>query len=214
MKYKLYKILFAIFFALISLIFGLLFRANPASAIDTLIRPYPTIGGLTIAFGMTLPELIKYIYLFAMGISGAVALTSMLIGAIRYISAAGNPSKMSDARDQIFSALLGVVILLSSYLILNTINPDLVNFTINTSGLNVPDITANRTTTTGPTYSCLCCCSVSTMANTIECTEYKAPAQFTTCLPFSSLYAANLYCAQRCMCPGGMARTRTALCSQ
>ena len=42
----------------------------------------------------------------------------------------GNPSTISDAKDKIFKALLGIVIIFSSYLILNTINPDFVNLKI------------------------------------------------------------------------------------
>ena len=107
----------------------------PVRAIETLIN-YPNIGGSDIQGGAnptTLPDIIKYVYLFSVGICGAVALLSILIGAIKYVGAAGNPSKMSDAKEQIFSAILGVIILLSSYLILNTINPDLVNFNLNLS---------------------------------------------------------------------------------
>ena len=101
-------------------------------AAETLIN-YPEINGTDLTWGTSLPDIIKYVYLFSVGICGAVALLSILIGAIKYVGAAGNPSKMSDAKEQIFSAILGVIILLSSYLILNTINPDLVNFNLNLS---------------------------------------------------------------------------------
>jgi hypothetical protein len=109
-----------------------LFGLTPCiNAADTLLS-YPQVPGAPqVAFNMSLPDLIKYIYLFAIGICGAVALASILLGAIKYIGAAGNPSKMGDAKEQIVQALFGVVILLSSYLILNTINPDLVDLNIN-----------------------------------------------------------------------------------
>lgn len=42
------------------------------------------------------------------------------------MTSAGDPSKSSDARDQIFNAVLGLVIMLASWMILNTINPQLV----------------------------------------------------------------------------------------
>jgi len=42
------------------------------------------------------------------------------------VTSAGNPSAMSDANDQIFSALIGLVLLLGSWLILTTINPQLI----------------------------------------------------------------------------------------
>lgn len=96
-------------------------------AIDLLID-YPQIPGVeTPGPGSTLPELIGYIYMFALAAAGFVALIAILIGAIMYIFSAGNPTKAKDAKDRIFSALLGILILLASVLILRTINPDLVN---------------------------------------------------------------------------------------
>ena len=66
-----------------------------------------------------------------------------------YMLAAGNAVKVEDAKDTIFQALLGVGVLLVSYLLLRTINPDLVNLKepnlIPTQLQNVP------TPTTPPT---------------------------------------------------------------
>lgn len=95
----------------------------------------PGTGGAGEGETTSLPEIIKYIYMFSLGICGVIALLFMLIGAIRYIFSAGNPSKAGDAKDQIFSAILGIIILLASVLILRTINPDLVNI-----GFKLPEI--------------------------------------------------------------------------
>lgn len=95
---------------------------------------YPKIGETT-PTSEGLPGFIRYIYLFALGAVGIIALLSILIGAIMYVFSAGNPSKASDAKDRIFSALLGILILLAAVLILRTINPDLVNI-----GFELPDI--------------------------------------------------------------------------
>ena len=51
---------------------------------------------------------------------------------LRYALAAGNPSGQSDARDQILQALLGLILLFGAYLILFTINPNLVNLSLPT----------------------------------------------------------------------------------
>lgn len=112
-----------------------------------LIADYPSIEGQQPYIGMSLPALIKYIYMFALGIVGFVALLAMIIGAAMYVFSAGNPSKASDAKDRIMSALLGVLLLLASVLILRTISPDLVNFNLklphissggNGGGNNIP----------------------------------------------------------------------------
>ena len=79
--------------------------------------------------------------MFALGIVGVVALLSMLIGAAKYVLSAGNASKAADAKDQIYSAILGIILLLASVMILRTINPDLVNI-----GFTLPTITGTGTT--------------------------------------------------------------------
>ena len=72
-------------------------------------------------------NLVKQIYLIALGIVGALALGMIIFGGLQYSMSAGDPSRQRDARDRITQALWGVVLLLSAYLILKTINPELVN---------------------------------------------------------------------------------------
>jgi len=136
MKYKIYKIIIPIIILILSLIgFWQICHAQ-----QKLLLNYPDITG---AFkpgeappNTELPNLIKYIYMFSLAVVGFVALLSIIIGAAQYVMSAGNPSKASDAKDRIYSAILGIIILLASVLILRTINPDLVNI-----GFRLPDIT-------------------------------------------------------------------------
>ena len=72
-----------------------------------------------------LPEYIVGIYNFALMIIGIVVFGALLYGGFRYLTSAGKPAAISDAKDQIFSAILGLIILFSSYIILTTINPEL-----------------------------------------------------------------------------------------
>ncbi len=122
MKIKIDRITILIF-SLSVLVFG--FRLI-CYAQQELLLDYPEIGGEDIAPKTPLPEVIKYIYMFSLAIVGIVALLSMLIGALKYVLSAGNPSKAADAKDQIFSAILGIILLLASVMILRTINPELV----------------------------------------------------------------------------------------
>ena len=73
-----------------------------------------------------LPEYVKYIFNFSIMIAGFIAFIAVFYGGVRYLTSAGNPSIMGDAKSQIFAGFLGLIILLSSYLILTTINPQLV----------------------------------------------------------------------------------------
>lgn len=73
------------------------------------------------------PKYLSYIFIFGLTIVGATALLMITYGAIRYIASASNPSMKGEAKDIINKALLGMGLLLISYLLLKTINPDLVN---------------------------------------------------------------------------------------
>jgi len=115
-------------------------------AVDLLLN-YPEVGGQSLNTTSSLPQLINYIYKFALLACGITALVSMIIGAFQYVASAGDSSKAGDAKDRITQALLGVLILLASVLILRTINPDLV-----TLSLSLPTTTTPTTTTT--TYYC------------------------------------------------------------
>ena len=73
-----------------------------------------------------LPNFIKYMFNFGIAIAGLVAFISFVYGGFRYTASAGNPGNLSDARDQIKASLLGLGLLLGSWLLLTTINPQLV----------------------------------------------------------------------------------------
>jgi len=67
------------------------------------------------------------IYKLAVGIAVVLAAIMIVYGGIIWSTSGGNPSRQKEARSHITQAIFGLVILLASYLILNTINPALVN---------------------------------------------------------------------------------------
>ncbi len=73
-------------------------------------------------------ECISQVYTVSLSLVGIVAFVQIVYGGFMLLTAAGNTSKTGQAMDKIKNAVLGIVLLFSSYLILNTINPDLVNF--------------------------------------------------------------------------------------
>jgi hypothetical protein len=73
-----------------------------------------------------LPDYITAIYNFALMIIGIICFGALVYGGFLYLTSAGNPARIKEAKDQIFSAILGLIILFSAYLILRTINPELV----------------------------------------------------------------------------------------
>ncbi len=104
--------------------------------------------------GFGLPQFINYIFIFSLGIVGIVGIIAIIIGGLGYVTAVGNPQKAGDAKSRILSALLGIILLLGSYVILDTINPNLTK-------LKMPTGTGEAVFTpeSPEKYSCYCCCS-------------------------------------------------------
>lgn len=73
----------------------------------------------------TLTELIAYLYQWAIVLGGLAAFVMLLAAGFQYLTSTGDPTKTKDARDRIGSAIGGLVLLLASFLILNTLNPEL-----------------------------------------------------------------------------------------
>lgn len=110
--------------------------------------PYATIAQVQLETGLpnvprelpaqdALPTYIRYLFIFGLSLITILALAQMIIGGTMYILAAGNSTLVAEAKDTIFQALLGLAVLLVSYLLLRTINPDLVN-------LANPDLTPRQ----------------------------------------------------------------------
>jgi hypothetical protein len=72
--------------------------------------------------------------------AGILAVLMIVIGGMEYIGAAatGNPQNIGNARQKIINAILGLLLAFGAWLILYTINPDLVKLE-----LNVPPICDN-----------------------------------------------------------------------
>ena len=66
------------------------------------------------------------------GITTALAVLMITIAGIEHIAGAGNESKRTAAKEKMWGALLGLILAVTSYLILNTINPDLLKLDLNT----------------------------------------------------------------------------------
>jgi hypothetical protein len=74
-----------------------------------------------------IPQLVAFVYAFALWIVGLAVFVQITAAGVQWLVAAGNPGQISAAKSKMTNALFGLVLLLGSYVILNTINPDLVN---------------------------------------------------------------------------------------
>ena len=78
--------------------------------------------------GCDMPAYFNYIINFALGASAILALTMITLGAIQMMLNSANPSAQGAGREKIKNALLGLALIFGAWLILYTINPDLVNY--------------------------------------------------------------------------------------
>lgn len=83
-------------------------------------------GKITID-GQLLGKYIKAVFVYFIWIAGILAVVMLMWGGIRWVAAAGNPSQITVARDIIQNAIIGLIIALTSVLILNTISPQFIN---------------------------------------------------------------------------------------
>ncbi len=125
---------------------------------ETIVKDYPALpaceGNTKCVPGeknFGLPQFIKYVYIFGIGLVGFVALIAVMIGAFGYITSTGNPQKASHSKDQIFAALFGMLLLLGSVVILNLINPDLLRFS--TEPLDEVTVVVTNPSPTGCQYT-------------------------------------------------------------
>lgn len=110
-----------------------------AFAVDFDLTP-PGIGGIadpaTGKITATTPDFLEYLnwlYKVLLGSTGILALIMIVAGGIMYIfaGASGKPQDVSKAKTMILSAIAGLLLALGSWIILNTINPDLLKNTLN-----------------------------------------------------------------------------------
>ncbi len=72
------------------------------------------------------PEYIRYISQFLIILAGIAAFGSLAYGGFLKATSAGEPLKEQKSKSRIISSLVGLIIVLSSYLFLDAINPSLV----------------------------------------------------------------------------------------
>ncbi len=133
------KFLISSFFLLV-VFFQIANTALPVLAANTLpFKPQISIGdsqfqqGAPIAVQNNtslLANYIKAIVKYAVGIVGILATVILMFGGVRWLTAGGSAETVSNAKAWIGASLTGLVLTMCSYLILSTINPNLVNFKI------------------------------------------------------------------------------------
>lgn len=108
---------------------GGIVKAEPAECPDggwPIEIDIPLVGGDSVYNKcLTFEEYVNRIYQFVTLIVGLLAVGMFMIGAFQYLTSAGNTSATAEAKKTMFSALAGIIIVISAFLILRVINIDL-----------------------------------------------------------------------------------------
>lgn len=124
-----------LFLFLLLFCFILISNSKTASAIN--FTPQVTIPGSDFQAGAsteienstaTIGKYIKSFYNYLIAIVGLVAAIVLMLAGVIWLTAAGNTSKISQAKGLMMGSFTGIVLVLTSYIILKTINPGLVEF--------------------------------------------------------------------------------------
>jgi type IV secretory pathway VirB2 component (pilin) len=85
---------------------------------------------------------INQIYLWALAVAAILAVLGVIAGGYQLMTASGNAQQASEGKERFLAAAIGLGILFTAYIVLNTINPDLVDFRDLTPG-NFPPAPAS-----------------------------------------------------------------------
>ena len=90
----------------------------------------PTFKGEQTVDGGLLGKFAKVFYSYLLGLSGIVCVIILILAGFQWVTAGGNQNKIGEAKERIKNVITGLVLLASSYLIMYTINPELVKIKV------------------------------------------------------------------------------------
>ncbi len=184
-------------------------KKNPIIFIPNVTIPGSDIfvtGGRVTVNGRFIGDYVSAIYSFFAGVIGMIAAVMVLFGGFQWMTAGGNAGNVQKAKTTITSSLIAIVLTLGSYLLLYTINPQLVQIrdlplTIipPIEDILVPDSTTGATATGCAGNSCIplrnsglqckaakdqpggidSCFAARGMVNTLNCLKQKGAPAFT-----------------------------------
>ncbi len=121
---------------LLLLLIVFLFQANLALAFEI---KYPSLPGVPSPTPGNIPSYVRYIFNLSLIVVTIICIGVMIFGGVLHLVSGAKPVALVSAKNWIFSGLLGLLILLSSYLLLVVINPQLTIFHL--PGLEEPLVT-------------------------------------------------------------------------
>jgi len=77
---------------------------------------------------VTLDQYVTGIYNFAAMAVGIIGVLMFLVGGFQYMISAGNRGMSGEAKKTMINAVIGIILVLGAFLLLSTINKELINF--------------------------------------------------------------------------------------
>jgi len=97
------------------------FFIMPVFAEDT-----PTLEVIQFDVATSINLFVKYIIDWAFKLAGVFAFVMIVYAGFQYLTSGGNTAQQKDAQERIVNAIIGIVLLFAFYIILYTINPDIL----------------------------------------------------------------------------------------
>jgi len=107
----------------------------------------------------TIGEYIGAVYRYALGAASIIAIVMIMVGGVQYVMGGADPEMVGAAKTRITNAVTGLILILSAYVILVTVNPALVTF----SALKVQSVP----------YQALNLLNTSISSNLTQCNDVK-----------------------------------------
>ena len=113
----------------------------------TVLAPLPGVGDSGDKT-TTLEKYVPAVFKLAIGLSAVVVVLMIVIGGFQYISSDALMKK-TEGRERIKNAVFGLVLVISAWLILNTINPNLLNINLNIDSVTTTSVSGGSLTPGG-----------------------------------------------------------------
>ena len=186
-------------FLLLTLGFLVSHTASAEPVKYTLIQPIPGVQEVE-----TFSQYLKYIFPFALGLAALIAVLQIVWGGFRYAASFGDETTMKDNKDRIEKAIWGLVLALIGYLILYTINPDLISLRFIPERVLIPgEPTTLEQTSKRNREQCLAHCPASSHA----CVASENAPGSWTCISYEELVGSRFKtesaCKASCKVEGG-----------
>lgn len=114
-----------IYIILVCLLFPSISTAGISLNLD-----YPRVGGLELNMNQDINEIVAWIYYFIIRVAGIVTFFMVVLGGVQWLTSAGDANKLTQAKEMITSAFIGLIIILGSFLILQILSPEFKMFNL------------------------------------------------------------------------------------